>query len=197
MTFGAYEQDNILTNGNEPIIWRVLEVSGGKALLLSDKNLDSKPYNTTEASVNWATCTLRVWLNGKFLGSAFNKTEAASIVKTLIANPDNPLSDSRGGPDTSDKVFLLSMEEANEYFSPRDASDYFSPDESRIGLNTAYAEAQGAWSISGAGCWRLRTPGHYELYAMMIDMQGLLSGAETPVQDVGVAVRPALWVKLA
>ncbi|MFR3410007.1 MAG: hypothetical protein ACLTXW_11150 [Christensenellales bacterium] len=33
--FGQYEQDGNLDNGSEPIAWQVLDVQGGKALLMS------------------------------------------------------------------------------------------------------------------------------------------------------------------
>ena len=34
--FGSYEQDNDSSNGSEPIKWRVLEVSDGSALVVSE-----------------------------------------------------------------------------------------------------------------------------------------------------------------
>ena len=43
--FGSYEQDNTEANGAEPIEWRVLEVSGGSALAVSEYALDARAYN--------------------------------------------------------------------------------------------------------------------------------------------------------
>ena len=47
ITFGAYEQDNNTRNGKEPIEWQVLEIKGGRALLISKYGLDAKRYNTS------------------------------------------------------------------------------------------------------------------------------------------------------
>ena len=49
ITFGHCEQDNDTTNGKEPIEWRVLDKNDeGQLLVISEKVLDAKPYNTTE-----------------------------------------------------------------------------------------------------------------------------------------------------
>ena len=87
--FGAYEQDNDLTNGKEPIEWLVLDVQGDKALLLSKYGLDAKPYNTTYADVTWETCTLRKWLNDDFLKTAFSEDEQKAILTTEVDNSAN------------------------------------------------------------------------------------------------------------
>ena len=47
VTFGHYEQDNDLTNGKEPIEWRVLKEEGGEVMLITRYALDAKPYNET------------------------------------------------------------------------------------------------------------------------------------------------------
>lgn len=82
--FGNYWQND--TNGDgkadqndqkEPIKWRVLSVHGNDAFLLADQNLDAKPYNNAGTNVTWATCTLRTWLNGTFLNTAFTSAEQA------------------------------------------------------------------------------------------------------------------------
>ena len=44
-TFGSYEQDNNPSNGPEPIEWRVLEVSDGNPLVVSEDALDARAYN--------------------------------------------------------------------------------------------------------------------------------------------------------
>ena len=42
--FGRYEQDDVLSNGEEPIEWTVLAVEGGKALLISKYILHNAGY---------------------------------------------------------------------------------------------------------------------------------------------------------
>ena len=192
VTFGTYEQDNNLANGKEPIKWRVLAVSGGKALLLSDKSLDSKPYNTVDESVTWATCTLRAWLNKDFMSAAFTAAEASIISLTSVTNPDNFKWGTSGGAITKDKVFLLSIGEANGYFST---------DISRISLITAYASVQGwgydiFYNKEGSYYWWLRSPGgnYYDAAIVGYDGHVFVFGNDV---TIGVyAVRPALWLNL-
>ena len=63
--------------------------------------------------VTWATCTLRTWLNDTFLNTAFTSAEQAAIKNTTVVNDDNPYSDAKVCVDTIDKVYLLSIAEAN------------------------------------------------------------------------------------
>ena len=77
--FGSYEQDNDLSNGPEPIEWRVLEVSDGSALIVSQYALDARAYNKERVRITWAECTLRGWLNGEFYATAFNEEEKGRI----------------------------------------------------------------------------------------------------------------------
>ncbi len=188
ITFGKYEQDNNLSNGKEPIAWRVLEVSGGKTLLLSDKNLDVKPYNTSRDSVTWESCTLRAWLNADFMGSAFTPTEASTIEQTPISNPDNPTFGTAGGATTNDKVFLLSLDEVN---------DNFTTDQSRYSHSTSYAIAQGATTYNDSdGVWWLRSPGNSNVSATFVDFFGVVHVGGSDVEYIDYAVRPALWMNL-
>ena len=109
--FGNYYQNS--TTFKVPIKWRVLSVEGDDAFLLADKNLDVQPYNEEYAAVTWETCTLRKWLNGTFLDTAFTAEEQAAIKDTTVVNDDNPTYNTEGGPDTTDKVYLLSIAEAS------------------------------------------------------------------------------------
>ena len=184
--YGRTEQDNNRSNGKEPIVWRVLEVRDGQALLLSDMNLDAKAYSTSETNYTWAASTLRSWLNKDFLNDAFSKTEVSAILQTTLENPDNPTYGTSGGDVTVDRIFLLGIEDANTYFTTV---------ESRVSLNTAYAIGQGADDIDGAGWWWLRTPGLYRSAACVSRDGSVFEGGRTTNDDRS-AVRPAMWVKL-
>ena len=56
---GTYEQDNNKSNGKEEIEWRVLDIDGNEALLISEYALDCKPYNEEYAEITWEDFTLR------------------------------------------------------------------------------------------------------------------------------------------
>ncbi len=72
-TFGSYPQG---ANGEVQLIeWRVLAVEDGKALVISEKLLDSLPYYNGIFSVTWETCQLRNWMNNDFLNKSFSSTE--------------------------------------------------------------------------------------------------------------------------
>lgn len=190
VVFGRYEQDDNQGNGKEPVQWRVLKREGQKALLISEMNLDSQPYNKEWTSATWETCTLRTWLNGPFLNAAFTRTQQGAILTTAVKNEDNPSYGTDGGRDTSDQVFLLSIAEAETLFRS---------DEDRVGKNTAYAKAQGAYDNHGAGRWWLRSPGDDQHDAAYVYSDGsvIRNGGGGLVHNGRLAVRPALWLDLA
>jgi len=66
--------------------WRVLDVRDGKALLITENIIERRPYNMKSTKVTWETCTLREYLNGKFL-QKFTAKEQRRIAETRILNP--------------------------------------------------------------------------------------------------------------
>ena len=216
--FGNYWQND--TNGDgkadkndekEPIKWRVLSVDGDDAFLLADQSLDSQEYNNTWVDVTWETCTMRSWLNGygsgsnvseeddtgdNFLDNAFSADEQAAIGNTNIVNADNPEYGIEGGNDTSDKVYLLSIDEVlkPEYGFTSDYSDT----ESRRAKNTAYVKEQGALTVNaGNGVWWLRSPGDHSDYATNVSGNGYVSRNGIPIYSINYVVRPALHLNLS
>ena len=209
LTFGHYEQDNDLTNGEEPIEWLVLEVdeANSKALVISRYGLDAKPYNTEWADVTWETCTLRAWLNNDFLNAAFTADEQAAILTTAVDNSDSQGYSgwsTNGGNNTQDKIFLLSYAEANQYLGV----EHWSVDDSKNNTRsrvapTAYAIAQGAWTYSdyyqtadgaAAGWWWLRSPGVDQINAAYVKYDGALYSYYVNYESA--SVRPAFWINL-
>jgi tetratricopeptide (TPR) repeat protein len=187
VTFGNYEQDSITADGKEAITWRVLSVKDGKALLLSEKNLDCKPYNKEYTAVTWETCTLRAWLNNEFINDAFTQGEKDSIAQSAITNSKNLNYGTDGGNTTLDKVFLLSIEEAEQYLASV---------ELQKAANTAYAVQNGAYDNNGYGWWWLRSPGFDTNHAAYVHSGGSLHSGGYDVSTVDGAVRPALYLNL-
>lgn len=186
--FGAYEQDNNTTNGKEDIEWLVLEVKDGKALVISKYALDCKQYNTNYTDVTWEACTLRKWLNNDFLGAAFSAEEKAMIPTVTVSADKNPDYSTNPGNATQDQVFLLSITEAEKYFSS-DSAIQCKP--------TDYAVANGAWESGNGNCWWwLRSPGDSQNDAVHVDNLGSVYFYGDYAYD-GSAVRPALWIDLA
>ena len=186
--FGSYEQDNNKSNGQEDIEWLVLEKDGTKILVVSKYALDCKPYNTSYTDVTWETCTLRKWLNNDFLGSAFSANEKAMIPTVTVSADKNPDYNTNPGNAMQDQVFLLSITEANKYFSS---------DSARQCKPTDYAVANGAWESDSGNCWWwLRSPGNNQGIAANVDDDGGVSEIGNYVSSVNNAVRPALWIDL-
>lgn len=209
--FGTYQQSSDGSGGynTNPIKWRVLENANGQLFLLSDQNLDVFQYHTEYESVTWETSTMRSWLNGysaehntggdsgtdytsdNFIGTAFSEKEQGAIADTTVVNDNNPTYGTEGGNTTTDKIFLLSIAEAQN-------SSYFADDNSRIATNTAYAKEQGAhtYSSTGAGDWWLRSPGYGDIDAALVDGDGCLYRLGFSVGNIDVCVRPAFNLNL-
>lgn len=189
ITFGAYTQDNNASNGKEDIEWLILDVQDGKALVISKYALDCKPYNRSYYFVTWETCTLRKWLNSNFINSAFTADEKAMIPTVTVSADKNPKYSTDPGNATQDQVFLLSITEANRYFSSNSA---------RQCEPTDFAIANGAWrSDNGNCCWWLRSPGDHQKGAARVNHGGDVDKYGNNVDLGYTAVRPALWVELS
>lgn len=83
--FGQYEQDGNLDNGSEPIAWLVLDVQGGKALLMSRYALDCLPFHDEKTDAAWNQSALNAWLQADFR-AAFTDAEWAAIAPVTLAD---------------------------------------------------------------------------------------------------------------
>ena len=196
ISFGHYEQDNNLNNGQETIEWIVLDCDAveNKVLLLSRYGLDTKPYHENYEDVTWEKCSLRSWLNGDFLNTAFTADEQRGILKTNMNNSKSQGYsgwNTDGGNDTVDQIFLLSYLEAFD--------EYFKDNESRTCKPTPYAIAKGAYAdpSNGNGWWWLRSPGSYQTSAALVYYDGSrYSYSVDFVFSNSGCIRPALLVNL-
>ncbi|MBO4928127.1 MAG: hypothetical protein J5379_07760 [Clostridiales bacterium] len=150
VVFGHYEQDGNPDNGPEPIEWIVLSDEDGKLLLMSRYILDGVPYHTDYTDVTWETCALRAFLNDDFYNTAFDADEQSRILTTTVSNPDNARMGTPGGNDTEDKVFLLSMEEVEKYFTFTEWDDESMHGNCQALMTdaTPYAKSKGVASIA-------------------------------------------------
>ena len=96
----------------------VLARDGDRVLVISRYVLDCVRYDEEYRRVTWETCTLRAWLNGEFLNAVFDPEEQLLIPPTHVTADPNPDFDVDPGEDTEDKLFLLSIPEAEAYFHP-------------------------------------------------------------------------------
>ncbi|MCI6923688.1 MAG: DUF6273 domain-containing protein [Oscillospiraceae bacterium] len=180
---GTYEQDNDTTNGKENIEWLVLAKEKNRVLVISDKALDYQKYNSSETSVTWETCTLRKWLNNDFINAAFTAEERAKILTVTVSADKNPEYDTDPGNATKDRVFLLSIVEAEKYFA-----SYL---KMRC-IPTEYAISKG--ERNGYAYWQLRSPGENRLSAAWVCEFGVIGQGGSVNWEY--AVRPAMWITI-
>lgn len=223
VTFGSYEQDADLSNGKEPIEWWVLDIKDGKAFLLSKYVLDAQAYDTkfdrnawleapltavNDFATTWEECTLRAWLNDEFYNTAFTESEQESILLSEVKNLPNSSSGASSGPDTKDYVYLLSEEEALQYFGKGRILTYYEgkgdgpTEREQLGIPTAYAKEQGAymdiwhttrWYYNLYSPYWLRTIAEIPTGAANIAEDGFMSLAGS-YADAKLSVRPCLWI---
>jgi hypothetical protein len=195
--------------------WRVLDVKNNRALLISEKVLEERPYHRPGGEITWEQCTLRKYLNEEF----YNKLGVAksAIVETRINNPKNQWYDTMGGNATIDKLFLLSLDELVKFFG--DSGDLLNKrrkncygkvkNDGRF-IVDSYDSARIAKDGRGRVLkWWLRSPGLNSSHAANVNLNGSVSvsGVDVDVDfdlDYGLdfdkffycGVRPALWLNL-
>ncbi|MEE3423199.1 MAG: DUF6273 domain-containing protein [Succinimonas sp.] len=179
LKFGSYPQNK--GSAKEPIEWLVLEVNDQEALLVSRHGLDCKQYHHEYVSMTWEQCDLRKWLNSEFLKAAFSEEEQQKIKLSEVVNDDNREYRTRGGNNTQDRIFCLSLSEVERYFE-NEGERQCQP--------TALAKAHGAYVDSGC-VWWLRSPGKHRANLVVATTGGLKQDGRD-VNGNNVTVRPAL-----
>lgn len=225
-TFGTYQ--------GQAITWLKLAEQDGKTLLISENVLDAVPYNDADTGygwsttsprpttdVNWADSSMRAWLNGEFLKAAFSADEQGAIADTAVTDTKSnvPHTGANGADasmhvseSTTDKVFLLSVAEAKQYFA-NDAARVAHPTDYAVSQGVYVGTASNADQADGAAIWWLRSNGYYGGYESVVTDDGYVHGAGYRVNgelhdgfddhgtelasELGgnVGVRPAIWVE--
>ena len=128
-------------------------------------------------------------MNETFYEAAFNSKEQEKILTTTVKAEDNSKYGTEAGEDTEDKVFLLSIDEAENLFFSR---------EDRQCKPTEYAVSQGVWKHEDMGnCnWWLRSPGYNSFLASGVYSNGYAFHLGSNVCYFNLGVRPAMWLNL-
>lgn len=202
VTFGSYEQDGAVSNGAEPLEWYVLDRQGDRLLLLSKYLLEEVDcHENPHETVTWETCSLRKWLNDRFYHGTFTNSEKYYIDLSNLETADNEIFGTDGGNATQDRVFLLSWEEAKQYFSYTSrtwSNDSWSHDyiaitfqDSRAnGTMTEYCLYQDDYP----GRWWMRSPGENAGDFMWV--RGGTDYEGTYASNGEGYIRPAIWLNL-
>ncbi len=201
--FGNYQ--------DEIIRWEVLAVEDGKMLIISDKILDWKLFNDDSASTTWENSSIRAWLNDEFYYTALSSDERARIVETTLENPGNYEFGISGSSETTDKVFLLSSTEIEEYFD-REYDRTASLARSAREAAREYATENVSFLGASDYMWWTRTAGNNDTSMTCVGEEGefiyeyasidpKFTTGESVVIAVesiyaGAGVRPAMWINI-
>lgn len=175
ITFGQYE--------GKPLSWWILDRKGNQVLLLNEEGVTEKSYHNKNEEVTWESCSLREWLNQDFYQNSFSDEEKQRIEVTEVLPHENPGFPSDPGKATRDRVFLLSIEETEDYFTD-------------TGFKNLDKQLLLMTSVKNSRAWWLRTPGHLNNYAAAVWSKVSLFYEGYSVSDE-IVVRPAVWINLS
>ena len=97
--FGRHEDGSAMQ-------WKILAIDA-QFVLLHYAVADTKQcFHNKQVDVSWGKCQLRTWLNRDFIWQHFSTEEEKTLVQTEIAT---------AGETTQDRIFCLSVIEAEEY----------------------------------------------------------------------------------
>lgn len=220
--FGNYYQSNDKTK--EPIKWRVLQVKGNDALIISDKAIDVMHYNKSNSDgISWKNSTIRSWLNGydanenadgidykndNFITRAFNTSEKSAIIKSEVIDHIGLLMNGNALLDyytdnakyTKDSVFLLAMDEVTKkeygFVNTFENSDTRQAKPTNFAASGGTAKSTYRLDTNDNCYWWLRDCAGY--YSAAVEPEGAL-GTEFFLMywDIGThPIRPALHINL-
>jgi len=197
--------------------WRVLQVNGSSALIISETTIGKAPYHDFAGGTTWEQCNLRKYLNSAFYAK-FSEAEQSRIIKTKLTDRNNPWYDVKCGNPTFDHIFLLSYDEVVDFFGDSgalqnktgfycDKDGNFTP----ISENSMYTQmpygdaiydqyndARKVQNTKGEeDWWWLRSPGGQGVQTTgSIGYLGEIWMCGDDVYRVDGGVRPALWLSL-
>ena len=203
----GYTVNNIYYFKYEPLKWQVLDPK--KGLVLSKSIIDSQAYSNTiydnagkgytndatgeNYANDYATSSIRKWLNEDFYNTAFTSAQKQNILPTTLDNKAYSVDHSKyDSVSTTDNIFLLSYSEVQS--ASYGFTDSVNSTGARMAVGTDYAKAQGLDVCSSNRCslWRLRSAGGYPGLACYVNPFGDVSSLAGYVADTSDGIRPAL-----
>lgn len=172
----------------ESMEWIVLDSDNDSVLVISKEGLELRQYHekVMTRSVTWEKSTIRKYLNFEFINNHFELTEQARIMEKDVLNEDNHKYGTRGGENTRDKIFLLSIDEARKLFAN---------DESRNCRCSRYINSQYSDTLNLCDWW-LRSPGDGKREVAYVNKEGYIEIFGCYAQCSVIAIRPALWLRI-
>lgn len=220
--FGHYLQSDTNNDGVinaqdqlEPIKWRVLGINNDKAMLISDKIIDYRAYDSIidDGKVTWENSELRRWLNGyeefsagkgnSFIDMAFTEAEKACIYDTTVKDNGHFMDKYYPKNDGCvNKVYLLNLTESCDPRYGFVATTNFA-DVARKAVLTDYAGSLMGNNVTydAYGSWGLRNviQGDTDSYAMQVDEFGTpyTNGYNSYLVKEKNGIRPVINIDIA
>ncbi len=167
---GHYNQDYT----DQSILWRILGIKNGKALLLSEYVLDVQPFDYS--SNEWKKSDIYDWLNSDFFEKAFSNEEMNAIIQGSEIGT----------------VFLLSRFELTDTAYGFN-KDYKSTDSNRRTKGTPWVFDRGSWEKGSYVNYYTRSQSGDEVDTVISN--GKIEATRISREDIGI--RPAIWVDLS
>ena len=203
-------------------------------LVISKKILEPRQFDGGDSlakPIKWPACSLRTWLNNDFYEAAFTEEEKEGIVLTLIKTPDLDTEYETlyvdgtvekapvfipGAKDTEDRVFCLSVEEAEKYFfddmdriatisAAQQDLDYIAQIYGEMGWDQEDIDLYYSYTYGGIELnktlpmkWWLRQSHFNVTYVHQLGSvyYGSMTGDGDKLPDEAEGVRPAMWLKM-
>lgn len=158
---------------DQTITWKVLDAVNGAALIFSTDSVHTMAYHLPGGNITWKDSEIRKWLNNEFTEEYFSPDEQSRILISNVNNEDNPNYHTPGGEPTSDKVFLLSINDVNSFIPDKEAR--------ALGYT-----------------WWLRSPGSNQNNVAIVDSYGNvnMSGNIASNSFGKYGIRPAMWISV-
>ena len=176
--YGTFEQDNDLSNGREPILWRILDTDWEHDYMLavSEYGLYTMNYHHSNNKTKWKDTDVRVWLNRDFASSAFTQEQRMHIAVTKVSG-------------SKDRFFLLDESQIKKYLK-----------EPYLCEATEYAIATGAYvnEKTQTSSWLVRMDVAQERIAWVGGAGKLYSATGSKgvnyLTSKDNVVRPVMWI---
>lgn len=181
--------------------WRVLDVRIDAALIITEKAIEKRAYHNSSVDTTWADSALREYLNGEFY-NRFSTADKSRIIQVLNTNPDNPWYGAKGGANTRDSIFLLSIEEVVCRYFGDSSAILQNPGNQKYKYWFDRKDENNSKRLTNSSWW-LRSPGRTNRVAAYIhglapnqlDSSGGCVGINgNNITSVG-GIRPAVWLK--
>lgn len=181
--FGQFPID--LTYELKPIKWKMIAKEKDRALLITSYGLIGIMHEEGYLGT-WENSKIRRFLNRDFYNLAFSPVEKRQIMQSRLENKGQKKLRRPDGEKTRDKVFMLSLEEVEQYLT----GDLESIRKSK---KTKYALSKASLERAERSFWYTRTGGPVGHAKINCDDGEVDYAGNAYSNDV---VRPAIWVKI-